>query len=284
MESTIATELPVGQVPGVLAAIETATHNLIEQLLTRPITWWDGSSDLDGWARRTVLAHLHYGSQASRAVTLAALDGRSAPFYPGGDDQRDRTLAALDHRPLGLVTSEVIEQAERLAELWSSLTDEQWRISIDEPRLGAIELSRMAALRLTEVEVHTADLGVDRRWSSTFLHSNLPLRVAWLPQQHRRLDAEQGVRARWHLVGSRCGWLIEVEGAEVAITMFPPSAATPPGCRRIGGTDRDAMAIVLGRPSAGRRSINGQRPVPGSAASTDEDLHVALFRRVFPGP
>ena len=272
MESTIVTELASSQIPTVLSAIEAATHHVIEQLLQRPAAWWNEPSELQGWSRRVVLAHLHYGAQANRAVTLAALDGRSEPFYPGGDAQRMRTLIALDDRPLGLVASEVIDQAERLAELWRSLDDEQWRIPVDEPRLGPVTVARFAALRLTEVEVHGTDLGAGRRWSDAFVRHLLPLRVAWLPRQHRRFDADLTVRARWYLAGDRCGWLIEADDGHVSIAPHPLEAELPPTTYRIGGTDRAALAVVLGRMEAA--------PDP----SLVQGHGTALFRSAFPGP
>ena len=90
-----------------------------------------------------------------------------------------------------------------LADAWRHLGDRQWTTIVHEQRIGHISLARLTALRLTELEVHHADLDVGYRvtdWPAAFTRICLPLRAAWLDSHHRlqaRLPRPLTGRSAW---------------------------------------------------------------------------------------
>ena len=116
-----------------------------------------------------IVCHLRYGAAASARMTEDALAGRATAFDPDGRDrQRPGTLALASGESAGDACRSLRAESGRLGRLWSSVPDGEWgsvvRGPAGNPDLGVIDLATLALLRLTEVEVHGADLdvGLDR--------------------------------------------------------------------------------------------------------------------------
>ena len=252
---------PAPSPPELVDAVERATTELLRVLEALSPADLVAPSRLPGWSRCTIVCHLRYGAAASARMTEDALAGRTTAFYPDGRDrQRPGTLALAPGESAGDACRSLRDESGRLGRLWSSVPGGEWgtvvRESAGNPDLGDIDLATLALLRLTEVEVHGADLdvGLDR-WSDVFVTAALPVRLA-------RLDRQRRVGRDDPLVGTTW-WLRPVDGPAHAVTLGPdrtevrPATATgtasgddlPPPDAVVEGTAADLLALLLGRPA-----------------------------------
>jgi maleylpyruvate isomerase len=253
------------------------TQRLLAALTELDEAALEAPSRLPGWSRLTIVCHLRYGTKALRRITLDALAGRMTSYYPDGRaHQRPATLLpAPGERPVD-VLDDWRSAAAELDGMWSTLDDARWSTEVveppDNPDLGTIPLGRLALARLTEVDVHATDLGIDAPdWSPTLVEVGLPARLGWLATRrtnHRTVD--RSVRGSWLLHatdGPR--WLVTVDDAHVESR---PAAGGDVADATIEGTSRDLLALLLGRPP--RRPLR----LGGDVAFAES------FGGAFPGP
>ena len=229
----------------ILQALARATDDLCDALAGAEL---DAPSLLPGWSRRTIACHLRYGAEALRQMSLDALAGRPASYYPlGRDAQRPSTL-----EPRGPDDDVVASLRQRSAELhdtWSTVSD--WSIVVrepaDDPDLGEIPLRRLLLARLAEVEVHGTDLGLGLGpWSGAFVSEVLPMRLEWLGTRrsnHRPVD--ESIVASWLLraTDAPLSWRIDVDGP--AVRSAPSTDAA--GAIVVERPAADLLALLLGR-------------------------------------
>jgi uncharacterized protein (TIGR03083 family) len=232
---------------------------------------------LPGWSRLTIACHLRYGAEAFDRMTAAALEDRPVSYYPGGRDaDRPGTLApAPGEAPQGVVAS-LAAHSDALDRRWAGMGEEQWDAVVrepdDRPDLGPLPLSRLPLLRLTEVEVHGADLGLGLGdWSEVFVRAALAFRLDWLNTRrtnHRRVD--DAVEGSWLLTApDGPTYRVAVEGGAVSSR---PAEPDTPADAVVEAPARDLLALLLGRPLQAPPRYAGD---------------VALgraFSRAFPGP
>ena len=234
-------------------------------------------SELPGWSRLTIACHLRYGADALIRMTRGALAGQAVAYYPEGREvQRPQTLVPLAGEPPALVVESLAHRSEELHRVWSALGDDVGRVDVVEPAgnrdLGPVSLGRLVLLRLTEVEVHGADLGVGvGEWSELFVTSVLPMRLEWLNARranHRDFDTD--LRGSWLLVATDGpAYRVSVDGLGVASR---PAARDAPVDAVIEATSRDLLALLLGRPLRTPPTVTG-----------DVDFGRS-FSSAFPGP
>lgn len=234
-------------------------------------------SALPEWSRLTIVCHLRYGHRAVLRLTLDTLAGRPSAYYPGGrDHQRPGTLVPGDGESASDVIDDWATAAEELNDLWADLSDDEWRLTIEEPLdnhdLGPVTLGRLALSRLTEVDVHAVDLDLALPdWSTTLVRVGLPTRLAALATRrsnHRPVD--RSVQGSWLLLGDDdFRWRLAVEGDRVESR---PAVDDDTADATITGTNRDLFALLLGRPPHSRLHLTG-------------DVALAqAFPLAFPGP
>jgi hypothetical protein len=119
-------------------------------------------------------------------MTRSALHGLAVAYYPEGRHaQRPLTLVPLPGESAQDVVESLALLSDELHQEWSALDIAAWDLEVIEPRdnpdLGPIRLGRLPLLRLTEVEVHGTDLGLNLGdWSELFINTVLPMRLEWL--------------------------------------------------------------------------------------------------------
>lgn len=255
------------------------TGQLLAMLRQVDAAGFEAPSLLPGWSRLTIVCHLRYGTRALRRMTLDALAGRTTSYYPvGRAHQRPATLVpAPGERPIE-VLDDWRSAAADLDGIWSTLDDAQWSTEVveppDNPDLGAIALGGLALARLTEVDVHATDLGIDAPdWSATLVEVGLPARLGRLATRrtnHRAFD--RSIRGSW-LLHATDGptWLVTVDGGRVEARPATPGVEAEADAT-VEGSSRDLLALLLGRPPRRPLRLGG-------------DLALAeSFGRAFPAP
>ena len=156
-----------------------------------------------------------YVAAAYARATREALAFGRATTYPGGPDERERSLDSLAGQSLAECLDSFVWTSSELDSTWRQLAGESWaRSYLDEPGRGRIGLGRLVAQRLTELEVHHGDLGSGygpSTWSPQFVEVCLPLRIAWLPVHHRRSPRRRYL-GRWQLAVSLAGGKLDGHG------------------------------------------------------------------------
>ena len=185
----------------------------------------DTLSLLPGWTRLTVACHLRYGAEALRQMTLDALAGRPASYYPGGrSTQRPGTLEPRPGESPTDVVLSLLAASAALDEVFDAVDD--WTIVVREPEdnfdLGPQPLGYLPLVRLTEVEVHGTDLDLGLPdWSDVLIREGLAMR---LDRVARRTPLAPGA---WSLNGFVVG-----DGSDPEV---------------IEAGDRELFALSLGR-------------------------------------
>jgi len=255
-----------------LDTLERATRELSSSLARVSAKGFGEPSLLEGWSRAQVVAHLANVADGLVRMTGDALAERSTRMYPGGREQRGADIEAAARVPPKQVLERFDRSATELGEVWRTLPQSQWGTSVTEADLGSMQLGRLVALRLTEIEVHHADLAVafgPRDWAPEFARGCLPLRVASLPRLRRRFDADRVVEGTWVLVCDEIDrqWWVETHGADTEIGEAGTRADTV-----LRGTAIDLMALLLGRQS------------PAMLAVAGDTARALEFKLAFPGP
>ncbi len=202
-------------------------------------------SALEGWSRLALLCHLRYGAQATRQMTIAGLSGRAAAFYPAGrEQQRPGTLRPGREETTRDVIDSFARETDLLQEVWQRVALADWSLPVFELGETASELSmdltRLALLRLTEVEVHGTDLNAGLGpWSTVFGPAVIALAASlietwpggagvWLLRPHQAAEQTVVVNAD----GS-------VEGRPVRASDVPDVVVT--------GPPNSMVAVLFGR-------------------------------------
>jgi uncharacterized protein (TIGR03083 family) len=238
---------------------------------------FEARSGLPEWSRLTIVCHLRYGTHALRRMTLDALSGREASYYPDGRErQRDSTLRPAPGEQPADVLDDWESAAAELDRAWSALDDAHWRTEVIEPSdnrdLGTVTLARLALARLTEVDVHGTDLDIDAPdWSTTLVEVALPTRLAWLTtRRSNHRSSERSLRGSWRLRAvDGLDWLVTVDGDRVESR---PATVNDNADGEIDGSRRDLLALLLGR-----------QPLTPLGFSGDV-VFAQSFSRAFPGP
>jgi hypothetical protein len=259
----------------VQAAIARRTADIVGALLDLDEEGLTDRSELPAWSRLTIACHLRYGAEALRRMTGATLSGRSTAYYPEGRArQRPGTLLPDDGEGSRDVVNSLALHSRMLAQAWSAVDAADCSREINEPAdnpdLGPVTLTHLALLRLTEVEVHGSDLGVNLDdWSAPFVTMTLPMRFERL--NRRTVDhRDASLEGSWLLVASD-GPTYRVSVAN-GVVESTPAVSHAPARAVLEATSRDLLALLLGRPFRQAPGITGDLPF-GEA-----------FSAVFPGP
>jgi uncharacterized protein (TIGR03083 family) len=253
------------------------TRNIVETLSGLNDDELRGPSGLPEWSRLTIVCHLRFGAAALSRMTRSAVEGVPVAYYPEGREvQRRGTLVPLAGESPRDVVNSLAQLSEELNAIWIALDPGAWDLEIvepeDNPDLGTIPLGRLPLLRLTEVEVHGTDLGLDLAdWSEVFVRTVLTMRLEWLNVRRANHRAfERTLTGSWLLVASDGpSYKVSVDGTKVESRPVPGSAQAT---AVIEASSRDLLALLLGRALLAPPVITG-------------DITFGLsFARAFPGP
>ncbi|WP_261567473.1 maleylpyruvate isomerase family mycothiol-dependent enzyme [Frankia gtarii] len=118
-------------------------------------------SGLPGWTVAHLLTHLARNAESHSGMVEAATGGDVRDQYPGGQDQRDRDIAAGRDLPAATVRAEVAAAVTRLERAWDAVHVDVWRTGFGRvSTYGVTTLADLVFLRWRETEIHLVDLAL----------------------------------------------------------------------------------------------------------------------------
>ncbi|HZJ28041.1 MAG TPA: maleylpyruvate isomerase N-terminal domain-containing protein [Acidimicrobiia bacterium] len=114
-------------------------------------------SQLPGWTRAHVVAHVWGNAEGFVAMVTAAADGRVGVQYPGGVEGRGRDIAGRAALPLDVIVDGARASEAALTDAWDLMPADAW----DQPSAffgGTQPVAVTALARWREIVVHHVDL------------------------------------------------------------------------------------------------------------------------------
>ncbi len=151
---------------------------------------WAADSLLPGWSRAHVIAHLALNGEALSGVLAGVLDNEQVPMYASaGARERDiEELAGAHHSEL---RERLLASLTTFADTAQAVPDDAWSGRFERvPGGPTFPLDAVPLMRVREIEVHHADLGLAYT-ADDWPHSFAGLVVDGMV---RRLEPEPGFR------------------------------------------------------------------------------------------
>ncbi|WP_372734432.1 maleylpyruvate isomerase family mycothiol-dependent enzyme [Nocardioides sp.] len=145
--------------------LSLATQRLIRTVDALSDDDWQVPSLLPGWSRAHVAAHLALNAEALAGALEGVREGRDVPMYVSAE-ARENDIAALGAADPQELRDRLMAGCHRLGESVEHLPESLFGIDIRRtPGAAAFSAGRVGEMRLREVEIHHADLGVDYTWA-----------------------------------------------------------------------------------------------------------------------
>ncbi|WP_329319355.1 maleylpyruvate isomerase family mycothiol-dependent enzyme [Streptomyces sp. NBC_01262] len=220
------------------AAVREATEQLLESVATLTPSAVAEPSQLPGWTRGHLLAHLARNADSYVNLLTWARTGEETPQY-ADQESRDKDIEDGAGRPLGEHLDELRISADRLAYAVEQTPPQAWAAQVVMRSGRVIAAAEIPYRRLIEVLLHHVDLGIG--YTCADLPADFAVRV--LANVIDGLSGHEGVAAvRLHDTDSGEKWTI--------------GAANEPDLT-VSGPRTDLLAWVTGRSKG-----EGLTPVP----------------------
>jgi maleylpyruvate isomerase len=123
---------------------------------------FDAETELPGWTRRHVIAHLHFNAEACRRLVSWARTGERNPMYAGPEHRNAEIEKGAGFSP-GELRELVRSSAKELSAEFDALPDSAWRAEIVTAQGRTVPATEIPWMRTREVAIHAVDLraGVD---------------------------------------------------------------------------------------------------------------------------
>lgn len=177
-------------------------------------------TELPGWSRRHVLAHVGFNALALRRLALWARTGEPHPMY-ASSEQRAAEIAEGATWDGARLRVFVATSAERLAADLERLDDQAWRREVVTAQGRTVPATEIPWMRTREVAVHAVDLGA----GVTFDELPDDLLEALVDDVAvRRSTVGRDPALRLHSTSGRT-WTIDGGGDRVDVTGTPAALA-----------------------------------------------------------
>lgn len=157
-----------GALPDLLAQADQALVRTVDGLSD---SQYAEPSQLPGWTRAHVVAHLTLNAEALSGVLHAAHLGRTQPMYVS-QEARDGDIEELAGASPAALRERFLASTGRFADAMEAMHDADWAGTFERtPGAAGIRLASVPLMRLREVEIHHADLGAGygaADWSAEF--------------------------------------------------------------------------------------------------------------------
>ena len=167
--------------------IDYATQRLLDDARTIPEASLRAPSQLPGWTRAHVLAHVARNADAMRNLLIGARSGHDRPAYASAR-ARDADIERGAAMPAKDLVTDLADSAMALRTIVRQLPDEAWQVRVQVLDSAPFPAAGLLTRRLVEVELHHCDLRTrysPADWSAAFATMDLaePMRS----QRHDRL-------------------------------------------------------------------------------------------------
>jgi uncharacterized protein (TIGR03083 family) len=125
---------------------------------------YDAPSQLPGWTRRHLVAHLAGNAAAIGNLVHWARTGRPTPMY-GSPEQRRADIESGAALPGDRLSAWFDESALALADAMAGLAADQWQAAVVTAQGRTVPASETPWMRSREVMVHAVDLGTGIRFA-----------------------------------------------------------------------------------------------------------------------
>ncbi|MFC1413765.1 maleylpyruvate isomerase family mycothiol-dependent enzyme [Streptacidiphilus sp. N1-12] len=155
------------------AAAESAASLLrsVEQMRPEQVS---EASALPGWTRGHVLTHISRNADALANLLRGARTSQPIPMYPS-PEARDRGIQDGAKRPLAEQLADLRASGLRFTAATEAMPDAAWSAEVPH-RSGPFPASGVPLKRISEVEYHHVDLGLDytpAHWPAEFVAREL---------------------------------------------------------------------------------------------------------------
>ena len=139
--------------------IDHATQRLLDDARTIPEASLRAPSQLPGWTRAHVLAHVARNADAMRNLLIGARSGQDRTAYASAqareaDIERGAAMTAKD------LMADLADSAMALRTIVKQLPDEAWQVRVRVLGSAPCPAAELLTRRLVEVELHHCDLAV----------------------------------------------------------------------------------------------------------------------------
>ncbi len=176
---------------------------------------WGADSLLPGWTRAHVVAHLALNGEALGDVLRGAVDHEQVPMY-ASQEARDTDIEKLSQAQAPVLRKRLLGSLTTFADAVRSVPDEVWGGRFERTPGGpTFPLDAVPLMRVREIEIHHADLGLD------YTADDWPLAFAEVVvgSMVRRLEPEPGFRVR--PLDTERTWDVGAVGDEAMVVTGP---------------------------------------------------------------
>ncbi|MFT7599666.1 MAG: hypothetical protein ACI8TP_002601 [Acidimicrobiales bacterium] len=257
----------------VVARVKSAHRDLATQLNRSTA---DGSLDdsslrapsqLPGWSRAHVLAHLIGNADSITAGLVGAAAGRVDASYPGGLAQREDDIQRRSVWPRHHLLIELDTANSRLEAALEALDETSWQ-GYCRARGSEWPVAELPSKRIREVEIHRVDLGLASfttvEWSADFLESEL--------RSFQAGGAELPAPIAARSLHQQVAWILGRPAAGLAAS-WTASTLDPTWCRSITQSEIAELDTAL-------RHFRSLSPSLDLAVMTTDDFPLHEFRDV----
>ncbi|WP_164519491.1 maleylpyruvate isomerase family mycothiol-dependent enzyme [Nocardioides ferulae] len=159
--------------PAAVALLPDASQRLLRRVDSMPDQAWPGPSLLPGWTRAHVVAHVALNAEALAGVLRGVVGDDPTPMY-ASQEQRDADIADLATAEPGEIRTRLLGATTLFADAVAAMPPDSWEGSFERTPGGPrYRIARVLEMRLREVEIHHADLGLGYHhndWPAEFSH------------------------------------------------------------------------------------------------------------------
>jgi maleylpyruvate isomerase len=137
--------------------VRGGTDLFLTQLAAMADNDLNGPTDLPGWSRRHVVAHVHFNARALLRLVSWAVTGVETRMY-ASLGQRAAEIEEGAAWQAGTLRSAVLESADELEMALDGLAPDTWRNEVVTAQGRTVPVSEVPWMRAREVMIHTVDL------------------------------------------------------------------------------------------------------------------------------
>src|SRR4051812_9843930 len=147
--------------PRLVELLDSGTRRLVRSVDAMPDDQWAQPSLLPGWSRSHVVAHLTLNAEGLAGALEGVHEGRPVPMYRS-NDARDEDIAALARSSTSELRDRFMGSTTVVGEWVEELADNLADTVIERTPGGRrFPAGVVGDMRVREVEIHHADLGLD---------------------------------------------------------------------------------------------------------------------------